>query len=544
MARSDGTGTNPGLGCVGCHGREQDAGHDGISGGRGAGLRQHHFVTGTTLCADCHADADPANYVPVGEDVSPPYYGTADSRVDVPCNPVASGNVNENWTVGDFVGLDNDGDGSADLADVDCGIAAETDCFDGTDNDLDGAADCADTDCDGATDGACDTGLPGVCSAGTRTCGGGQEQCAQDRQPGTEGPAGDPTCSDGEDNDCDGSTDAADPDCTSGTEADCFDGLDNDGDGLFDCSDPDCDGASNGPCDTGELGVCAEGTLGCAGGQRVCSRNSDPSPEGNDFGNCDDGLDNDCDGATDSGDTGCVAAGEVECFDGLDNDGDGAIDCADSDCEGAQDGACETGLPGICSDGTTACANGGPACRQNAEAQPEGNMYDNCQDGLDNDCDGLTDLDDGDCVSMEADVWLSRLSAQRRTRIRFGESDTVRVQAIAEADTKPQAATVTLVGDGYDPTGLEVVIDPDSMTLDVAPGGGGTRFSFTPVITCLSTGSYTINWTARVDAPENRVTTGDVQNDPTTVICSVQKGRRGDRTGREALPPNVRSRRR
>jgi hypothetical protein len=34
----------------------------------------------------------------------------------------------------------------------------------------------------------------------------------------TEGPSGDPTCSDTADNDCDGNTDAADPDCTSSDE--------------------------------------------------------------------------------------------------------------------------------------------------------------------------------------------------------------------------------------------------------------------------------------------------------------------------------------
>ena len=44
------------ISCVGCHGREQDMGNDGISAGRGAGLRQHHQNAGQTVCAGCHTD--------------------------------------------------------------------------------------------------------------------------------------------------------------------------------------------------------------------------------------------------------------------------------------------------------------------------------------------------------------------------------------------------------------------------------------------------------------------------------------------------------
>jgi hypothetical protein len=63
----------------------------------------------------------------------------------------------------------------------------------------------ADDDCDGAVDegnpgggAACDTGLLGVCSAGTSSCAGGAIVCAQTTQAGAE------TC-DGSDDDCDGS---------------------------------------------------------------------------------------------------------------------------------------------------------------------------------------------------------------------------------------------------------------------------------------------------------------------------------------------------
>ncbi len=121
LGSSDGTGNNAGVGCVGCHGREADAGNDSLSPGRGAGLRQHHYNAGITNCADCHIDADPANYSPVGEDVVPQYYGTVDTLADEPCNLVAQGNLNENWTVDSaFIGLDNDGDGLYDGSDPDC----------------------------------------------------------------------------------------------------------------------------------------------------------------------------------------------------------------------------------------------------------------------------------------------------------------------------------------------------------------------------------------------------------------------------------------
>ena len=43
--------------------------------------------------------------------------------MDNPCNDALVSNTNENWTIGDFVGLDNDGDNLYDLADFDCGPA-------------------------------------------------------------------------------------------------------------------------------------------------------------------------------------------------------------------------------------------------------------------------------------------------------------------------------------------------------------------------------------------------------------------------------------
>lgn len=109
----------PPISCVGCHGRWEDAGHDTASEGLGAGLRQHHTRAGVTECKTCHADANPANYTPVGEDVLPPYYFAPDpefpNKPTDPCN-----RLGEEDYAGIRKGLDNDGDGKYDQSDQDC----------------------------------------------------------------------------------------------------------------------------------------------------------------------------------------------------------------------------------------------------------------------------------------------------------------------------------------------------------------------------------------------------------------------------------------
>ncbi|MHC4065896.1 MAG: hypothetical protein ACYSUI_15555, partial [Planctomycetota bacterium] len=139
-----GAGFDP-IGCMGCHGRDEDMGNDSISMGRGAGLRQHHFNTGVTLCTGCHTDADPLNYTPVGEDVPPPYYFTPDPNH--PNKPTDSCNPNgEEDYAGNAEGLDNDGDNAYDeAADGDCSPAQE--CADAADCD-DGVS-CTNDDCVG-----------------------------------------------------------------------------------------------------------------------------------------------------------------------------------------------------------------------------------------------------------------------------------------------------------------------------------------------------------------------------------------------------------
>lgn len=99
---SNGTAGNQGLGCTGCH--------------VASGLRAHHDANGITECYECHTPETPP-----AENVKPPYYGTLDTKVQNPANDVRAANTNENWSVGDFLGLDNDGNNLYDAADFSCG---------------------------------------------------------------------------------------------------------------------------------------------------------------------------------------------------------------------------------------------------------------------------------------------------------------------------------------------------------------------------------------------------------------------------------------
>ena len=186
--------------------------------------------------------------------------------------------------------------------------------------------------------------------------------------------------------------DAADRDC------DIFDdGASNDSCSVSVCVD-------NQPCDTGDLGVCGEGRTYCQPNllrPPLCLPANQPSEE-----ICD-GLDNNCDGATDegfdvgsscnTGEQGVCAAGTRVCSengsicqrdeepgaevcDGLDNNCDGTID------EGYDVGsACDTGEMGECAAGTITCDGTAAFCERNHIPTAE------ICDGLDNDCNGFED---------------------------------------------------------------------------------------------------------------------------------------------------------
>jgi hypothetical protein len=133
MDSSDGYSGLPPIGCMGCHGREEDLNTIDFSPGRGAGLRQHHQRLGAANCVRCHADASPANFTPVAENVPPAYYAQPDT--ERPFKPTSACDVpgGTEAYIGSS-GLDNDGDVDEDAqgnaaaglpraADADCEVA-------------------------------------------------------------------------------------------------------------------------------------------------------------------------------------------------------------------------------------------------------------------------------------------------------------------------------------------------------------------------------------------------------------------------------------
>jgi len=115
-----GAGLEP-ISCAGCHGRTDDGTGNGTEG-YGAGLRQHHWVSGIQSCGNvgCHVDANPASFTPVNEDVLPPYYALSDPDHPLipgdPCNKSADG-FPEDYAA-TTLGLDNDGDNIYDEAEL------------------------------------------------------------------------------------------------------------------------------------------------------------------------------------------------------------------------------------------------------------------------------------------------------------------------------------------------------------------------------------------------------------------------------------------
>ncbi|MCC6523856.1 MAG: hypothetical protein IT373_14455 [Polyangiaceae bacterium] len=353
--------------------------------------------------------------------------------------------------------LDNDCDGSSDENNPGGGVACNTGlvgvCATGTRTCQNGALTCVqnvqsstevcdtlDNDCDGSADEgnpgggtACSTGLQGVCAAGTRQCQSGTLNCVQNTASSSE------SC-DNLDNDCDGSTDEGNPGggascatgllgvCASGTRtcqagalacvqnvsssSEACDNLDNDCDGSVDEGNP----GGGAACGTGLLGVCNAGTLTCQAGAISCVQNVSATIEV-----CDN-LDNNCNGSVDEGDPGggancdtglqgvcgpgrlhCVA-GTVSCVQNVASSSE-ACDGVDNDCDGSTDEgnpgggvACSTGLLGVCGAGTRQCQSGVLDCVQNVASGSE-----QCNDGLDNDCDGSTDEGCASCGPGTAD---------------------------------------------------------------------------------------------------------------------------------------------
>lgn len=275
--------------------------------------------------------------------------------------------------------------------------AKEEICNDGADNDGDGAIDCEDSQCcadagcknyykangedgrqgrfvccnnafDDDSDGKINCNDPDCCAA---------PLCITRYFESDEGALNGVCCSNSLDEDGDSYVDLKDPDCYSYAPSEiCDDGIDNSLNGLIDCNDPMCCSAPNCPF------VMDESAL--AG---LC---------------CSNGVDEDSNGQKDMADPKCQnARGPEDCGDGADNDGDCLIDSNDFDCMVCTPGettTCETGLPGICLSGTILCQPDGSWGRCMMDVMPSEEI---CDDTIDNDCDGLTDMADTiDCPSF------------------------------------------------------------------------------------------------------------------------------------------------
>ena len=302
---------------------------------------------------------------------------------------------------------------------------AEDETCDGADNDCDGmvdeGCDCAEGQTQPCYTGPRGTSGVGACAAGTQTCGaaGTWGECTGEILPADE------ACN-SVDDDCNGAVDdmgtttcgvgacqTTVPKCDAGSPVACVpgspspeicDGVDNNCNQLVDETYPDKGAA----CDSGEPGACQAGTNQCLLENGVkapkCVPNALPSAE-----TCD-GIDNDCNGATDDGVAGtgvaCTSALPGPCSAGTVTCTGASIECipdvmpeaetcdgVDNDCNGTTDdppGAnmpCDTGLLGVCMEGLMLCAGADLVCVQQEQAA----ATDMCGDNLDNDCDGTTD---------------------------------------------------------------------------------------------------------------------------------------------------------
>jgi len=305
-------------------------------------------------------------------------------------------------------GLDNDCDPSTDedadtdgdvftICDGDCDDAdpdvnpAHPEICDGLDNDCSGlpGPDEVDGDGDGFLlcqggpfGGDCDDGDPWTYPGAPEQCDQLDNDCDQlvDEDVDEDGDA------DGY-NACQGDCDNGNPDVHPGAVEIC-DGLDDDCDGTVPADEVDGDGdgwmACEGDCDDGDPALQLEDADG--DGWTTCDGDCDDADPDASPGDGDGDGASSCDGDCDDGDAGLNL---------LDVDGDGWSTC-DGDCD---DGSAVLSPDDDDGDGYSTCDGD---CNDSDDRAHPGALED-CEDGVDNDCDGAADGADDECETGDDD---------------------------------------------------------------------------------------------------------------------------------------------
>ena len=305
--------------------------------------------------------------------------------------------------------------------------------------------------------GPSNTRKKGNCKDGRQTCSssGKWGSCTGETKPSSE------SC-DGKDNDCDGQTDEGNPGsgkyCKANGAGACGDGTTTCQGGKIICkastpsSNETCDGKDNNcngqidegnpgagkACDSGQRGICGEGTTACQSGKIVCRSVQSPSNEicDNKDNNCngqvDDGLQRNCYtgppnsngvGACKGGTSICIGGqwaacqGEVKpaanetCGNNKDDNCNGTIDegCGNQVCQPGQTKPCYNGPVntrniGICREGVQQCNNGSWSTCQGATLPTPKEV---CGNNKDDNCNGIVDdncnTPQGKCEDKDGD---------------------------------------------------------------------------------------------------------------------------------------------
>ncbi|UCF68904.1 MAG: S8 family serine peptidase, partial [Acidobacteriota bacterium] len=222
---------------------------------------------------------------------------------------------------------------------------------------------------------------PEVC--GNATCGAGEDACSCAQDCGDPPAAETGLCTDGTDNDCDGSLDCADLDCSAHPACQC------DNDGVCELGE-DCNNCS-GDCFSGSGASCGNGLCEAGDGEDCvscpadCNSRQGGKPSGRFC--CGDG---DATNPVSCADARCSTGG-FTCTDVP----TAASCCGDLACQGSEDSfKCEVdcGPAPFCGDGSCDASESPCDCPQDCGSPPSSEAG-SCSDGADNDCDTFIDCD-------------------------------------------------------------------------------------------------------------------------------------------------------